>query len=124
MPPTRDELFGAALEARRSGRADDARTAWSNFLARASDDPRAGLAAFELGRIAMDVDHQDTLALSYLERALAAAPASAFAEDALARVVRLNAKHGSPAACRQARDRYAAQFPHGTYAASLGSLCP
>jgi transmembrane sensor len=124
LPPTRDELFGAALEARRAGRAEDARTAWSNFLARAPDDPRASLAAFELGRIAMDVDHQDTLALSYLERALASSPASAFAEDALARVVRLNAKHGSAAACRQARDRYASQFPHGTYAASIGSLCP
>jgi TolA-binding protein len=121
--PGADDLFRAGLEARRAGRSHEARGAWQTFLNAYPDDARAGLASFELGRIEMDVEHDALASLTALQRALAVAPQAAFAEDALARVVQLYDQRHDGASCTAAKSRYLSRYPHGTYAASLASLC-
>ena len=121
--PTADELFGAAVDARRASGPRAAAQAWSTFLASFPGDARAGLAAFELGRIEMDVRADPAGALRALERALELSPAAAFAEDAMARLVRLRDQRHEDDACKAARARYLSRYPQGTYAASLSSLC-
>ncbi len=121
--PTAEELFRAGLDARRAGRAGEARAAWQTFLSAFPNDARAGLASFELGRIEMDVNHDLTAALAALNRALRVAPSAAFAEDALARVVQLHDQRRDATACKVAKDQYLSRYPAGTYAASLASLC-
>jgi TolA-binding protein len=121
--PSADELFRAGLEARRTGHAREARSAWHTFLATFPDDARAGLASFELGRIEMDVTHDLTASLAALDRALKVAPGAAFAEDALARVVQLHDQRHDLDACKVAKAQYLSRYPAGTYAASLASLC-
>jgi TolA-binding protein len=122
LPPDANELFRAAIEARRGAPAEAA-AAWTRFLAAAPHDARAGLAAFELGRLEMDVTHDDAHALSALERALALSPQGAFAEDALARVVRLHAARGDAEACRAARETYARRYPQGSHLSTLSQVC-
>jgi TolA-binding protein len=121
--PDADAVFNDALEARRAGRSREATAAWERFLYAYPRDPRAGLAAFELGRLEMDVNHHPAAALGALERALATAPAASFAEDALARVVQLHHAAGDRAACQASRERYLERYPAGSHAATLASLC-
>jgi len=121
--PSAEDLFRAAVDARRASRPHAAAQAWSDFLASFPDDPRAGLAAFELGRIEMDVSHDAPGALRALERAVALSPTAAFTEDAMARVVQLLDQRHDSGACKAARARYLARYAQGTYASSLSSLC-
>jgi ferric-dicitrate binding protein FerR (iron transport regulator) len=118
-----EALFRAAVDARRESGPRAAAQAWSTFLDAFPGDSRAGLAAFELGRIEMDVSHDTSGALWALERALSLSPSAAFAEDAMARMVQLRDQRHEAAACKAARARYLSRYPQGTYATSLASLC-
>jgi transmembrane sensor len=116
-------LFSAAQAARRGGRPDHAAALFAELVAQHPDDPRAGLAAFELGRIRLDVMHDTRGSIEALERALALSPRGGFREDALARLVVLYDRTGAHARCREARSRYLADHPDGVHATEVGSLC-
>lgn len=116
-------LFSAAQAARRGGRPDHAAALFAELVEQHPDDPRAGLAAFELGRIRLDVMHDTRGSIEALERALALAPRGGFREDALARLVVLYDRTGAHARCREARSRYLADHPDGVHVTEVGSLC-
>jgi transmembrane sensor len=116
-------LFKRANLARRTGQTHEAAEAYAELLKRFPDDGRAGLVAFELGRIRMDALSQPKAAVDAFGIALRTAPRASFREDALARIVVANDQLGELEACRSARDRYLKDFPNGVHALALASRC-
>ncbi|HMI94022.1 MAG TPA: FecR family protein [Polyangiales bacterium] len=116
-------VFERANLARRAGRMRDAADAYAELLARYPRDRRAGLSAFELGRIRMDALSDPRGAIEALERAAAAGDAASFHEDALARMVVANDAEGRREACRKARERYLERYPSGVHAHVLAGRC-
>jgi transmembrane sensor len=116
-------LFKRANLARRTGQTHEAADAYAELLKRFPDDGRAGLVAFELGRIRMDALSQPKAAVDAFGFALRSAPRASFREDALARIVVANDQLGEYDACRSARDRYLKDFPNGVHALALASRC-
>lgn len=121
--PTARELFEKATANRRSGDAAAAAQAYAELLRSHPSDARAGLAAFELGRLRMDRLQDPTGAAAALERAVAMSIGPSFREDGLARLVSVYATLGHLAACTRARDRYLASYPSGVHAGAVSSRC-
>jgi transmembrane sensor len=117
------ELFKRASLARRTGQTHDAADAYVELLKRYPDDSRAGLVAFELGRIRMDALAQPKAAVEAFVLALRTSPRASFREDALARIVFATDQIGEFETCRVARDRYVKDFPNGVHATSLAARC-
>jgi tetratricopeptide (TPR) repeat protein len=117
------EVWKQASVARRAGRMQEAAQAYSTLIARHPEDARAGLAAFELGRIRMDALGDPGGAIDALERSLAAGSSASFHEDALARIVIAHDALGRTAACQRARERYLASYPSGVHAHALLARC-
>lgn len=107
------ELLEQASGLWREGRVREAAQAYQSLLSTYPRDPRAGLAAFELGRLRMDRLGDLPGAVRALERAVALAPGSSFREDALARLVTAYASVHNRAQCERARERYLREFPAG-----------
>ena len=78
-------------------------------------DPRAGLAAFELGRLRMDRLGDMPGAVVALQQAVALAPGAELREDALARLVAASAAAHDRAGCARARTRYLTEYPTGVH---------
>jgi transmembrane sensor len=116
-------LFKRANLARRTGQTHEAADAYAELLKRFPDDGRAGLVAFELGRIRMDALSQPRAAVEAFGIALRSAPRASFREDALARIVVATDQLNENEACRTARDRYLKDFPSGVHALALASRC-
>lgn len=123
--PTEDAraLFEAAREARRDGRPDRAAALYAELLEQHPSDARAGLAAFELGRIRADLLADPRGAADALQRALRTSPGASYRSDALARLVVLYDRLGDTARCRDARSRYLEDFAEGPHAAEVRSHC-
>lgn len=124
--PETDEaarLFQRASAARIAGQHAEAAALYETFLKRHANDARAPLVAFELGRTHMDVLEDPSAAAQTLERALRLGPHSPFAEDALARLVRLHEALGRSGACRRAREEYLRRFPEGSLAQDVRRRC-
>jgi TolA-binding protein len=119
--PTAQELFEKGNLARQSGDARGAATAYEALLKRHPSDARAGLAAFELGRVRMDQLGDLRGAVSALERASTSAPG--FREDALARLVRAYASLGDSARCERTAKTYLASYPNGVHAGAVRNAC-
>ena len=85
------------------------------MLASYPRDPRAGLAAFELGRLRMDRLGDMPGAVRALEQAVTLAPGAELREDALARLVAASAAAHDRSVCRRARDRYLADYAGGVH---------
>lgn len=117
------EVFRRGNLARRAGRMREAADAYAALLASYPGDARAGLSAFELGRIRMDALDDEAGAIHALERSLAAGPGASFHEDALARIVVAQDALGRTDACRRARDRYLAAYANGVHAHALSARC-
>jgi len=117
-------LFSRASLARRAGRMQDAADGYAELLRRYPSDGRAGLSAFELGRIRMDALSDPEGAIAALEQALRIGGTASFHEDALARIVVASDALGRRQACRDARDRYLARYPNGVHAQVLAARCP
>jgi transmembrane sensor len=115
--------FQRANLARRAGRMQEAADGYAELLARYPDDPRAGISAFELGRIRMDALDDPAGAIRALETAARAANNASFHEDGLARIVVANDALGRTEACRKARERYLASYPDGVHAHALAARC-
>jgi transmembrane sensor len=117
-------LFEEASVARRAGDAAQAAAILKRFLASYSSDPRAGLAAFELGRLQMDSLGRPGEALGAFQRALRLSPGASFREDVLARIARAYARMGQEKACFKARETYEREYPDGVHQAGLRRACP
>jgi tetratricopeptide (TPR) repeat protein len=109
--------------ARRNGQLREAADAYEALLRRYPSDGRAGLAAFELGRLRMDSLKDLPGAAQALERAVALAPGSAFREDALARLTLAYGGLGRRAECARARDHYLTSYPSGVHKEAVSSRC-
>ncbi|MFT3767949.1 MAG: FecR domain-containing protein [Minicystis sp.] len=116
------QLFERATEARRSGDARGAAALYQELLNRYPRDGHAGIAAFDLARLRMDVLGDTAGAVPLLERA--AAQGGGFREDALARLVRAYQASGSIKACQRAREAYLKSYPRGVHAAAVSASCP
>lgn len=117
------ELLDAANTARRGGDARAAADDYSQILKKFPSDARAGLAAFELGRLRMDRLGDLPGAIQALERAVQLAPGSGFREDAMARLVTAYAQSGRGSECARARQAYLAAFPAGVHRDSVARGC-
>ncbi|MES1205696.1 MAG: FecR domain-containing protein [Pseudomonadota bacterium] len=109
------ELFEMARNQWRAGRIDQAARTYRQLLEAHPRDPRAGLAAFELGRLLMDHLGDRPGAVKALEQAVALAPDAELREDALARLVGASAATQDPDRCASARARYLAEYPSGVH---------
>lgn len=119
------ELLDLGNSARRAGDVAGAARAYELMLSKYGSDPRAGLAAFELGRLRMGPLHDLGGAVQAFQRAIALAPGSGFREDAMARLVEAYAALGRTAECRSARDAYLKSYPHGVHAGAVAEkFCP
>ena len=107
----------------REGRVREAAQAYQSLLTTYPRDPRAGLAAFELGRLRMDRLGDLAGAVRALERAVALAPGSSFREDALARLVTAYAGLHNQAGCQRTRDQYLREFPAGVRKRTVAVAC-
>ena len=85
------------------------------MLASHPRDPRAGLAAFELGRLRMDRLGDMPGAVKALEQAVALAPGAELREDALARLVAASAAAHDRAVCGAPATRYLTEYPAGVH---------
>jgi len=121
---TARELFDLANLARRSGDLAAAARAYELLLSKYPNDGRAGLAAFELGRLRLERLGNPAGAISALERAMAKAPSPGLREDAMARLVQAYAAIGDGARCRRTRDRYLSEYPGGVHTNAVKSRCP
>jgi hypothetical protein len=117
------ELLDSGNAARRSGDSAGAARAYELLLAKYGSDPRAGLAAFELGRLRMGPLRDLNGAVQAFKRAIALAPSSGFREDAMARLVEAYAGLGRSAECQSARDAYLKSYPTGVHAGSVAKKC-
>jgi transmembrane sensor len=117
------ELLARATEARSAGRPRDAAIALDTLRKRHRSDARAGLAAFELGRVRLDALGDPAGAAEAFADAIALAPSAPFREDAEAR--RIDALDAMPdrARCERARDAYLARFPSGLHARQVTQRC-
>jgi transmembrane sensor len=114
-------LFQRAQDARAAGRTDEAARLLSEFLQRYPNDARAGLAAFELGRIRLDTGDPKG-AVEALDQAEGAG--NAFAEQVEARRVQALEQSGDVAACRAARASFLRRFPNGSFSSVVRRRCP
>ena len=124
-------LFESANQARRGGDLARASALYRELTRRFPNDPRAGVAALELGRIEMDrdrdhdhdQDHDPAVAEQALRQASSTEAGSSVHEDALARLVQLYAAKGDARACQVARARYLAAYPNGVHGAQVRAAC-
>jgi transmembrane sensor len=117
------ELLDAGNAARRAGDSAGAARAYELLLSKFGSDPRAGLAAFELGRLRMGPLRDLNGAVQAFKRAITLAPGSGFREDAMARLVEAYAALGRGGECRSARDAYLKSYPSGVHAGSVAEKC-
>jgi TolA-binding protein len=120
---TARELFDDAQRARADGRSDDAARAFDRLRRTFPRDPRSALAAFELGRLRLDVLGDARGAEEALRDAIALGPSSPFREDAEARRVEALWRMGDSSACASARAAYLARWPNGTYRRAVEVGC-
>lgn len=121
--PSAQQLFERANAARQSGDARSAATSYEALLRRYPGDARAGLAAFELGRIDMDVLGDLNGAVRALHRAVGVAPGSSFREDALARLVQAYSTMGDAVRCERAQKTYLESYPSGVHVGAVQKAC-
>lgn len=117
------ELLEIGNAARRTGDIARAARAYELLLAKYPKDGRAGLAAFELGRLRMDRLGNPAGAVQALQRAITHASGAGFREDAMARLVSAHAALGANARCREAQKAYLRAYPAGVHASSVASKC-
>lgn len=117
------ELLDDAQRARADGRSEDAARAFDRLRRTFPRDPRSALAAFELGRLRLDVLGDARGAEEALRDAIALGPSSPFREDAEARRVEALSRMGDKAACASAQTAYLARWPNGTYRRAVEVGC-
>jgi len=114
-----ESLLLAADASRLSGHPGQA----ARYLRRALDghpnDPRAGVAAFTLGRVLLNQMGQPRQAAQAFRRARSLAPRGALAEDALAREVEALSRGGAQGAAARRASEYLELYPSGRRAGAV-----
>jgi ferric-dicitrate binding protein FerR (iron transport regulator) len=113
----RAEAFRAANDPRAAARLFDA------LRVRHHGDPRAGLAAFELGRLRLDRLDDPRGAAEALNDAIAVAPDAPFREDAQARLVEAYDASRDHSRCLEARAAYLSRYPRGVHRDKIAARC-
>jgi transmembrane sensor len=116
------ELLEVAQRAKLAGQTRAAAAAFDALRRRFRSDPRAALAAFELGRLRLEGLGDAPGAVEAFDDAIALAPGGPLREDAEARRVEALAVQGSPR-CSAARDAFLARFPRSAHAAVVAGRC-
>jgi transmembrane sensor len=118
--PAAAALFQRAQDARLAGHTQEAARLLNEFLRKYPNDPRAGIAAFELGRLRLDSDDPKG-ALDALNQA--ADNGAAFEEQVAARRVQALEQSGDMVACQAAKKAFLKRFPQGSFAAVVAQRC-
>ncbi|APR86653.1 sigma factor regulatory protein, FecR/PupR family protein [Minicystis rosea] len=119
---TPQALFERANAARLAGRHADAAADFERFCRRFPNDPRAGLAAYELGRIRLGSLRDPRGAAEAFEVVLSRTD-EPFREDAEAARVEALADLGDHEACVRARDAFRARYPRSPQERRVARLC-
>ncbi|MGF1508833.1 MAG: FecR domain-containing protein [Myxococcota bacterium] len=117
-----ETLFLQARRYRLRGEARRAAASLQEFLREYPSDARAGLAAFELGKLRMDRFSELRGALDAFERSLRTQH-EVFREDALARIVIILGRLGD-SSCSQRQRVYLQTYPDGARVPEVRSACP
>ncbi len=115
------ELFQRAQEARIAGRRAETGRLLDEFMRLFPDDPRAGLAAFELGKLRLEAGDARG-AIAALDHAESAG--AALSEQVDARRVQALEQLGELERCRAARTAFLSRYPGGTFAEVVRRRCP
>jgi hypothetical protein len=116
-------LLELADAARLGGHPRDAALALDKLRRTYRTDPRAGLAALELGRLRSDSFGDQAGALEAFRDAASLASSGSVREDADARTVQALERLGDRNGCMRARDAYLTRFPNGIHAATMRGRC-
>jgi hypothetical protein len=122
-PENAKSLFEDAQRARAEGHPMEAARLFDKLRHGYRRDPRAGLSAFELGRLRLDELGDPRGAEEALHDAIALTADSPFREDAEARRVEALARMGDHARCVAMRDAYLARYPTGAYRKTVAVYC-
>lgn len=125
--PVLEQAASLVLErgnaARRRGDLVAAAQDYEQLLREHPEDGRAGLAAFELGRLRMDEFHDVPAAIQALQLSVRAARETGLREDAMARLVRAHEILKDAPSCRVAREQYLEAYPKGIHAPAVLRAC-
>ena len=110
------ELLLLADAARYAGRFDRATEALEITRTRFGGSDSAATAAFELGRIAMDIQHDLPAAGEHFETYLRERPSGSLAREALGRALEARSRAGDHARAERLAVRYLAAYPDGPHA--------
>jgi len=116
-------LLDQGNAARRRGDLTAAARAYQTLLAEYAEDARAGLAAFELGRLRMDQFGDLPGAITALQLAAQSLTDKGLREDAMARLVRAFERSQDLERCRAAREAYLEAYPVGTHVVAIAQAC-
>jgi hypothetical protein len=116
------DLLERAERARLAGQPRAAVAALDTLRQRFRSDPRAPLAAFELGRLRLDSLGDAHGALEAFDDAIALAPRGPLRQDAEARRVEALSVERSPL-CAAARDAFLERYPTSAHAAVVAAQC-
>ncbi|MEO8799916.1 MAG: hypothetical protein ABI551_18615, partial [Polyangiaceae bacterium] len=108
--------------ARFTGHADEARAAYEAVRARASGDALAAEAAFDLGKLAFDREHDYAGAATWFHTYEIESPNGPLALEAAGRLLEAKQKAGDKAGATDAAKSYLARYPDGPRAALARSL--
>ncbi|MCA9575045.1 MAG: FecR domain-containing protein [Polyangiales bacterium] len=117
------QLFEEALRERLAHRPAEAARAYAAFGREHPTDPRAPLAAFELGRLRLYQLGDAQGALQALDQALGGGGGGFFAEDAAAARVEALSQLGDAARCRAARTRFLATYATSVHRQRVSAQC-
>ena len=117
------DLFELAEFNRINGKYRDSAVALNKLRHIYRSDPRAGLAAFELGRIRMDIFGDLSGGADALRDAIQLSPNASFREDAESRLVQLYHRQGHFEQCKTAKEAYLRHFPNGAASKVVSRLC-
>jgi len=110
------ELLLLADAARYAGRFERATEALAIARRRFAGSDTAATAAFELGRIAMDIRRDLTAAGDHFETYLRERPTGSLAREALGRAIEARSRAGDKARAERLAVRYLAAYPDGPHA--------
>lgn len=123
VPPSAQSLFAQADESRLAGDPAGAAKNLERLCTSFPGDARAGVAAFQLGRLRLNELGDPAAAARWLRVALAHPSAGAYREDAAADLVEALDRAGNTAECQSARDAFVAGHPQSRRVAAVSRRC-
>ncbi len=116
------DLWCLADAARNVGRMSVAARILKSVRRRFGGSSKAGIAAFLLGRIAVEQQHHPSAGARWFRTYLSETPSGPLAEEALGRLVGALSDMGSSLEAANAARQYLARYPNGSYASLARSV--